>query len=108
MNVGKPPYPGAITLSEAARITGKSRQAILRAVQSGTLPATKGGSTGKTTPYWVDSLTLRRFYPESADGPRGRRPSKRKLQVMAVTYGESADPILDKATRDIEQALNNV
>ena len=57
----EPPFPGALTVTDAARIVQKTRQAITYAVRAGALKAIKeDGVRGR---MWIDILDLRETFP---------------------------------------------
>lgn len=97
MDLTTNPYEHLLSVEECMRITGRTRQAITRAIRAGRLPAYKSGPA-RTSPYFVDPLDLRRVYPPKirSDRPQlGRgapgRPRARFTQLTGKQLDEAID-----------------
>lgn len=62
------------TIGQAARLTGRSKATISRAIKAGKLEATesRGPDTG-LTPKWIDREELFRLFPPRPKDPSGER-----------------------------------
>ena len=67
----EPPFPGALTAAEAARIAQKTKAAITHAIRVGALKAIKEeGIRGRV---WIDVMDLRETFPPHKRGSQKHR-----------------------------------
>ena len=105
----------AYTLAQAITATGRSRSALLRAIRSGKLSASRDASGA----YLVDTSELARVYPAGARPTRraarigaaisrcGSPPKRRAMQCFVETVGDLRRR-LDVATEQLGEALQQV
>ena len=65
----------AYTLGEAAKVTGKSKATISKAIKSGRISAEKG----ETGAFSIDPSELHRVYPLTVEGKQEETPSAPRL-----------------------------
>ena len=108
----------AYTLAQAIAATGRSRSALIRAIRSGKLSASRDASGA----YLVDLSELQRIYPDVASGEPADTPidTPRHADLAALLAAEQAksavllDTVadlrrrLDVATEQLGEALQQV